>query len=146
MQKINKLKERELSFNFDKLFNHNVVHIQKDPIYNNAALQTTALQACVFYLWYPGSLLALSWILKFKSRFCFFISRSLLKRLQHTAAPSHLFVLIILCYYFCQKDNYAFTDVVDQNPLNTLVFALGLLLPDTFTISRICLFTIAISI
>lgn len=45
-----------------------------------------------------------------------------------------------------KTDNYAFADVVDQNPLNALVFALGLLLSDTFAISRICLFTIAISI
>lgn len=67
---------------------------------------------------------------------------------QQTAAQLHLFVLIILHYYFfaAKTDNYAFTDAVDRNPLNTLVFALGLLLPDTFAICRICLFTIAISI
>lgn len=61
---------------------------------------------------------------------------------------SHIYLcLLSYAIIFAGKpDNYAFADVVDQNPLNALVFALGLLLPDTFAISRICLFTIAISI
>lgn len=76
------------------------------------------------------------------------IPRSLLKCLYNRLLLSQIY-LCLLSYtivFAAKTDNYTFTDAVDRNPLNTLVFALGLLLPDTFAICRICLFTIAISI
>lgn len=96
-------------------------------------------------LWHPGSRLAFE---SSDQGSISVISRSLLKCLCNTLLLSHIY-LCLLSYAIisaAKTDNYVLADVVDQNPLNTPVFALGLLLPDTSAICKICLFTIAISI